>query len=381
MNVCLVAHFAYGAASGGVHGHVGGVEWQTSLLAKWLAAQGHQVSLVTWDEGQPEDTCIEGVRLLKLCRQNEGLRSIRFFHPRWTSLNRALHKANADIYYQNCAEYVTGQVALWCRLHARKFVYSIASDPDCAPDLPEIKTIRERVLYRYGLKSADRIIVQTRKQQELLLRGFERESTVLPMPCPGPSPEEFVEPQPFAGGSLRVVWVGRIAEVKRLELLLEVAAGMPEIKFEVAGEFKNDSAYTRRLKKIAYGLSNIALLGRVERKDMPKLYPNAFALCCTSIHEGFPNTFIEAWSYGVPVISTVDPDNLIHSSELGLIANDAASIILRIKELAADPNHWHKFSKKARLYYLDNHFYDDAMARFEALFMRLLCFCQSAKRR
>jgi glycosyltransferase involved in cell wall biosynthesis len=376
MNVCLVAHFAYGALSGGAHGHIGGVEWQTSLLAKWLATQGHHVSLVTWDEGQPEDTCVEGVRLIKLCRQNDGLRGIRFFHPRWTSLIRALHTANADIYYQNCAEYVTGQVALWCRLHKRKFVYSVASDPDCAPDLPEIKAIRERVLYRYGLKSADRLIVQTHKQQEMLLRGFKRESTVLPMPCPGPSPEEFIEPQPFTGGNLRVVWVGRIAEVKRLEVLLEVAAGMPEIEFEVAGEFKNASVYTRRLKKIAYGLSNLKLLGRVDRNDMPRIYQNAFALCCTSTHEGFPNTFIEAWSYGVPVISTVDPDNLIHSSELGLIANDASSIILGIRELAADSDRWHKFSKRARLYYLDNHLYDNAMARFEAFFIELLCLDQ-----
>jgi len=52
MKLCLVAHFAYGAALGGMHGHIGGVEWQTNLLAKWLAPQGHSVSLVTWDEGQ-----------------------------------------------------------------------------------------------------------------------------------------------------------------------------------------------------------------------------------------------------------------------------------------------------------------------------------------
>lgn len=36
-HICLVAHFAYGALAGGEHGHIGGVERQTSLMAKWLA--------------------------------------------------------------------------------------------------------------------------------------------------------------------------------------------------------------------------------------------------------------------------------------------------------------------------------------------------------
>jgi hypothetical protein len=59
-----------------------------------------------------------------------------------------------------------------------------------------------------------------------------------------------------------------------------------------------------------------------------------------------------------------------------LIANDASSIILGIRELAADSDRWHKFSKRARLYYLDNHLYDNAMARFEAFFIELLCLDQ-----
>jgi len=84
-SICIVAHFAFGAMAGGDRGHTGGVERQTSIMARWLAGQGHMVSMVTWDEGQADDSLIEGVRLIKLCRQDEGLPGIRFFHPRWTS--------------------------------------------------------------------------------------------------------------------------------------------------------------------------------------------------------------------------------------------------------------------------------------------------------
>jgi glycosyltransferase involved in cell wall biosynthesis len=372
MKIGIVAHFAYGAAVGGTHGHVGGVEWQTSQLAKWLAQKGHQVSLLTWDEGQAQNSFVEGVRLIKLCRQDAGVPGIRFFHPRWTSLIRALLKADAELYYQNCAEYVTGQVALWCCLLGRKFVYSVASDPDCKPDLPELKSRRERILYRFGLKFADRIIVQTQKQKDMLLRGFGRSSTVLPMPCFGPSIDNYEPPQPFIGKFLRVVWVGRVAEVKRLEFLLAVAAQVPEIEFEVAGEFKTTSAYECALRKRAGRLSNVTLLGRVRRNDLPKLYQNAFALCCTSTHEGFPNTFLEAWSYGVPVISTVDPDNLIDTLDLGMVATNPNTMVLEMKKLAADSSRWYTLSKNARCYYMENHFLDNAMSRFEALFASVL---------
>src|SRR5262245_37893269 len=105
LNICIVAHKAYGTLSGGTEGHLGGAERQASIVARWLASRGHRVSLVTWNEGQPDGIEIDGVEVITLCRRTDGFRGFRFFHPRWTSLNRALNRASADIYYQNCAEY------------------------------------------------------------------------------------------------------------------------------------------------------------------------------------------------------------------------------------------------------------------------------------
>jgi hypothetical protein len=38
LKVAIVAHFAYGAMAGTTTGHIGGVEKQTSMLARWLAS-------------------------------------------------------------------------------------------------------------------------------------------------------------------------------------------------------------------------------------------------------------------------------------------------------------------------------------------------------
>lgn len=377
LRLCLVAHFAYGALGGGERGHIGGVERQTSLMAKWLAARGHRVSLVTWDEGQEDGESIDGVQVFRLCRQDAGVPGLRFFWPRWSSLNAAMRRADADVYYQNCAEYVTGQVAMWCRRHSRKFVYSVANDPDCDVRLPEMRSLRERVLYRYGLNHADRVIVQTRKQQKMLRKGFQRESNVIPMPCPGPSDVEYAACDRNRNGSRRVLWIGRICEQKRPDRLLDVAEICPDLPFDLVGP-AGDSDYARKVCERARTLKNVTVHGAASRDRVADFYRRAKVMCCTSDFEGFPNTFLEAWSYGVPIVSTVDPDGLITGKGLGAVGTDVPQLAAGIRELMASPQQWQRASQTSREYFAANHAIDEAMARFERVFCEVVG--SSAKR-
>lgn len=367
MKICLVAHNAYGAMKGGQDGHIGGVERQAGLMSRWLAGRGHDVSLVTWEEGVASaDEIIDGVRVIKLCRRDAGVPGLRFFIPRWSSLVRALGRADADLYYHNCAEYVTGQVALWCRQHRRQFIYSVASDPECDPEFPMLTTWRERWLYRYGLLHADRVIVQTERQRTMLASGFALESSVLPMPCEGPDEQSFEPPLPPGAAETRIVWIGRLAPVKRLEVLLDVAEKLPEIRFDVIGKSDADQAYVSPLLSRARSLRNVHILGPVAREKMPEVYRSASLLCCTSAYEGFPNTFLEAWSHGVPVVSTVDPDGLIASRKLGMAGSDA-DLAGGIRSLLGDPDLWRRASSASRRLYLERYSVNSAMPRFEAL--------------
>ena len=80
--ICIVSHAAYRALTGVQSGHIGGVENQTSLLAKWLVTRGYAVDFVTWREGAETEAIVDGVRLLTVCRQDEGLAGLRFVTPR-----------------------------------------------------------------------------------------------------------------------------------------------------------------------------------------------------------------------------------------------------------------------------------------------------------
>jgi len=367
LSICFVAHLAYGAMAGGRSGHIGGVEWQTSLMAKWYAARGHRVSMVTWDEGQADGVEIDGVRVLKMCRQEAGVPGLRFFWPKWTSLNAAMKRADADIYYQNCGEYVTGQVALWCRQHGRGFVYSVASDPDCDRRLPEMHTVRERVLYRYGLAHADRVVVQTRRQQEMLWTQFSRDSVVIPMPCSGPSEEEYAISQRQPRDTRRVLWVGRICEVKRPDRLLDLAEACPDLEFDLVGPAA-ETEYGRGICDRARQVSNVTWHGPVSREGVSAFYQKAKVMCCTSSFEGFPNTFLEAWSWGVPVVSTFDPDHLITERGLGRVGGGVSELAAGIREMLDAPARWRAASQAARQYYLERHTPEKTMGQFERVF-------------
>lgn len=349
-------------------GFIGGVEHQQSMMARWLAARGHDVSLITWDEGHADGERIDGVRVLNACRADAGIPGLRFVIPRWTSLVSAMTRADARVYYQNCAEYVTGQVALFARRRGRGFVYSVASDPDCDPLLPTLRTRRERILYRYGLRRADRVVVQTRAQKRMLSEGFGRESTTIPMPCIGPRDAEYEASRPPASGRARVAWVGRVAPVKRLELLLEVASRLPHVGFDIAGPWDQDGIEMSRLRAKAESVPNVEILGRLTREQLPGFYRSHHALLCTSAFEGFPNTFLEAWSHGLPIVSTVDPDGLIAERSLGFAADDVAGLVEALQLLLDSEDVWKGCSTRARSYFVANHDFDSVMPQFEEIF-------------
>ncbi len=367
ISVCIVSHNAYGTISG-AGGHIGGVELQTTMTARWLAARGHRVHLLTWDEGGHDGEVLDGVRVHAICRRRAGLPGLRFFWPRWTGLLAAMRRADADVYYHNCAEYVTGQAAMWCRRNGRGFVFSSANDTDVDPRLPELRTIRERVLYRYGIRHADALVVQTQSQRRSLLQHFGRAAEVIPMPAAGPSEADYTPPRPPGPGS-RVLWAARLARQKRPDRLLKIAAACPELKFDFVGPLMEPD-YAGPIVEQARRMPNVTVHGPADRASMQAFYRNSACLLNTSDYDGFPNTFLEAWSHGLPLISTFDPDGIVVRHGLGAIAKDSAGLAVALQAVLGDPSRWQTASTAARRYYVEHHTLEAIMPQYEHLFIQ-----------
>jgi glycosyltransferase involved in cell wall biosynthesis len=56
----------------------------------------------------------------------------------------------------------------------------------------------------------------------------------------------------------------------------------------------------------------------------------------TSSVEGFPNTFLQAWIRGVPVVTFFDPDDLIARRKLGAKVSNLEQMTRAVATLAAD---------------------------------------------
>jgi glycosyltransferase involved in cell wall biosynthesis len=83
-------------------------------------------------------------------------------------------------------------------------------------------------------------------------------------------------------------------------------------------------------------LKNVRYMGPLNHQDVTRILARSRVLANTSAWEGFPNTMLEAWSLGVPVVSLLaNPGGVISRERLGLVSgiqNQMASDISRLVE-------------------------------------------------
>jgi glycosyltransferase involved in cell wall biosynthesis len=354
--VCIIGLKCYDLILGNPNPrYLGGIEAMLVSLGRALRSSTIDVVVITYDFGQPDEEKVGGLTLLKSFCPDQGMRGLRWIR-RTISLWRAMRKADADVYVQMGAGLETGLVALGCRAlgrisRRRKFVFCLAHDSNYGSDLHAGLLGWEGRAYSYGLHQADAIVSQTERQRQGLFESTGLESAVITIAA-APVPDGSERPQPSLK---RILWAGRIVPDKRLELLLEVARRCPEFQFEVAGAPNKESNYAAALLREAKSLQNLTLHGRLGEQDMRKLFQASSILCNTSTKEGFPNTYVEAWSYGMPVVATFDPDGVIARHRLGRGATGVDELVSALRELLQHPDEFQAVSEAARRYYDDNH--------------------------
>lgn len=324
----------------------GGAELQQSLLARALARRGWPVSMVVADHGQPDGAVWDGIRTYKAYRPKEGIPLVRFLHPRWTKLVAAMRRADADVYYTSCAGGHLAQVVLFARSRGRKVVFRVASDSDCDPRTLLVRYWRDRKLYGWGLKRADLVLAQTPGQQAALQRNFGVASGVI-----DPLFETAGRRLPFAARDIAALWIGNLRPLKRPGLLLDVAAQLPHLNFHlIGGPMPGADGLFAQVRERAATLPNVIFHGFVPQHQIGDYVERARVLVSTSETEGFPNTYLQAWSRGTPVVAFIDPQGLIGRHRLGVVVSDARELRAAIAKLAGESEEWRAASARSCRY-------------------------------
>lgn len=367
MRICLVGldNLPLLAPEYGQHCN-GGESVQQTLLGRALARRGHDVSMVVWDYGQMDGAQWETIRTFKAYRVDAGLPVLRFIHPRWTGLWSALTRANAELYYVSCASLEVGLVALFCRRFRKRFVFRTASDTDCDRSRVRLRFARDRWLYAYGLRRANAILVQSASQAQALARSYGLAGRVAGMLVEMPSSSTLAR-------DIDVLWVANIRRLKRPDRFLELADALPDLKMHMAGgPVRGVEALFHDVSRAAAARTNVHFHGALSYWDANALYGRARVFVNTSEIEGFPNSYLQAWIRGVPVVTMIDPDGVIEREGLGVAVRSPAQMRGAIGRLLADPAAWQAASDRCRAFVAREHGEDRVVGTYLDTFDKVM---------
>lgn len=349
MKICFVGldNLPVLAPEFGAHG-VGGEQVQQTLLAKAFASQKHDVSMVVYDYGQADLARWQGITTYKTYRADAGIPVVRFVYPRWISLWETLRGIDADIYYMSCAGMHLGMLAMFCKRHGGKLVFRVAHDFDCDPKNLLIQYWRDKKLYEYGLRHADGILVQSEQQQQSMLNNYGLPSVVAEMLVDTPVKQ--------VGRTADVLWVNNLRQFKRPDLFLALAKRLPHLRFHmIGGPQPGFSGLFDAIRSEAMQIPNLTFHGAVPYHHMDERYAGARVFVNTSDSEGFPNSYLQAWIRGTPVVAFFDPDAVIAREGLGRAVSSLDEMADAVFALTEDQPTWSQTSQRCKAYMEDTH--------------------------
>ena len=364
-HVCFVAPYCWPVLSQDPKlKMVGGAEVQQCILARLLVRDGYRVSMICCDYGQPDRAEVDGITVHKVFAPDAGLPVLRFLHPRLTLMWRALREVDADVYYQRSSAMWTGVIAAFARRHGRASIYAGASDRDFARGQEQIKYARDRWIYRRGLATVDAIVAQNRAQVESCREHYARDAVLIPS-C-------YEIPKKISNEKKQLVlWVGTIHDQKRPELFLEMARQLPQRRFVMVGGpspkgERFQAGYYESIREQAAKLPNVEFTGFLPLREVEPWFDRARVLVNTSLYEGMPNVFLQAWARGVPVVCTVDvgvPMNRVFS--------EVAEGARQVEALLRNEAEWSEASSRARQYFRATHSPEQVLRQYADLIGRV----------
>jgi glycosyltransferase involved in cell wall biosynthesis len=341
---------------------MGGAQYQGHLLAEEFARRDG-VTVTYLARGVRLDRCIEEKISYAVRRigTSAGIRhrAVLFDAP---ELWRALHDLTPDVVYQQMRQSYTAVCAHYARKVKIPFFFHIAHDFDLDPrwfanrvsaNLPF--DVAENALGLWGMRHASHIIAQSGRQGRLLEERIGRAADTIvrnfqPIPAHLPARPD---------GPLEVFWVANFKDVKRPELFVQLAesfVGRDDVKFTMAGRLSSHRRFTALMDRIERA-PNIKYLGELSLEAVNQRMTKAGIHVSTSSHEGFPNTFIQAWAHGAVVMSlAVDPDEEgMEALGIGFCTGTLDRLKVIIDEMARSPARLRAVAERAFVFAEKNH--------------------------
>jgi glycosyltransferase involved in cell wall biosynthesis len=349
LKICIVNPFEHG----------GGAEYQIGLLIDALVASDrYEVHYLTHFIDSRDRA-----RRYRVCRVGNGGPLPRLgYLMEGVSLYRRLSEIEPAVIYQRVACGYSGVCAYYATRRSVPLIWHVAHDTDVTPRSLESERniVRQRIEKRaveYAARNATAIVAQTRHQAELLQKYYGRTAAAV-IPNFHPPAAEIID----KSGPLTVIWIANLKPWKRPEAFVRLAAkfsARDDVRFIMVGAPAAPMAAAAWREPLMQGIAaakNLEYRGQLDHEQVNELLGRSHIFVNTSTHEGFPNTFIQAWLRNVVVVSlSVDPDDVLEREKAGVAAHSEAGLETAVRTLIDDPSALEGYAKRGLEHALAHH--------------------------
>jgi glycosyltransferase involved in cell wall biosynthesis len=284
-------------------------------------------------------------------------------------LYRALREIRPEVIYQRVACGYTGIAAHYARHNGARLIWHVAHDRDLMPQdkmmegRNPVRRLLEKRSIEYGIRHAHRIIVQTESQAAQLALNYARRADAVVRNF-HPEPREPLD----KSGAARVLWIANVKPWKQPEVFIRLAAALRElagVRFIMVGALDGKSGgaqWQRALVRSIEATPNLEHVGPKSQPEVNELLAQAHVFVNTSVEEGYPNTFIQAWLREVPVVSlNSNPDGVLEREGIGMHAQSEARLVEAVKKLLNDRVLRDEYGARARRHAMLAHSFANAL--------------------
>jgi glycosyltransferase involved in cell wall biosynthesis len=218
-------------------------------------------------------------------------------------------------------------------------------------------------LTRRTVKGAHMVLVANKETLRLVQRlGAQRAHLAADTGIPPGYVETAEGRELSAGETLRIVWVGRLFEIKGLRLALEALSSVTDASWHltVVGGGRLEAELPGWLKEL--GLEDrVDLLGQVDWGEVAAAYRVAHIMLFSSLRDSMGAQLFEAMGSGLPVVTLnhhggrdMLPEEAATKVPVGTPRQTASDIAAAIREIAAHPEVVREMSGAALAFAAEN---------------------------
>ncbi len=297
------------------------------------------------EPGLPSQTLIEKVKVTRFKNQ---FRLMRYC----VSLGMAKDLKNFDILHaHNYRNFQSDLGLLFAGLRRKPFILNTHGSllgykkylPKGMPQVPY--EIYDKLTFKSVARRADAIVVSSEfERNDAIEFGIDLNKIhVIPMGID--LPRVSTEKKKTNGSPLRLLFVGRLARVRRVELLIKALSLMdfPVLATIVGGEEETASVakggYVNELKKLVEELKieeKVEFVGPKTKEELCAYYSKSDIFIYPSLYENFGQPILEAAAAGLPIISTnvgVAREIVIESETGFIVSDEPKAIAARVCDL------------------------------------------------